>query len=111
MRVQFQITNLKFEIRKTAAFCLHPSAFRLIARLFSCAGIVLLLGVNVVSQQRSFDVAAFDRERVLKAAKKYLSEPPITITASSSPRSAGRAHDFFSEGDYWWPDPQNPAGA
>jgi hypothetical protein len=19
-------------------------------------------------------------------------------------------HDFFSEGDYWWPDPQNPDG-
>jgi Alginate lyase. len=61
-------------------------------------------------QHRPFDVAAFDRDRVLKAAKSYLSEAPITITASSSPRSAGGAHDFFSEGDYWWPDPQNPDG-
>jgi Alginate lyase len=61
-------------------------------------------------QHRPFHVAAFDRDRVLKAAKVYLSESPITITASSSPRSAGGAHDFFSEGDYWWPDPQNPDG-
>ena len=61
-------------------------------------------------QHRPFDVAAFDRDRVLKAAKSYLSEAPITITASSNPRSAGGAHDFFSEGDYWWPDPQNPDG-
>ena len=23
---------------------------------------------------------------------------------------AGGVHDFFSEGDYWWPDPSNPSG-
>jgi hypothetical protein len=39
-----------------------------------------------------------------------LSERPVTVTASRSPRSAGGPHDFFSEGDYWWPDSQNPAG-
>jgi len=59
---------------------------------------------------RAFDVAAFERARVLKAARVYLSERPVTVTASSSPRSAGGPHDFFSEGDYWWPDPQNPSG-
>jgi hypothetical protein len=39
-----------------------------------------------------------------------LKEAPVTITASHSPRSAGGKHDFFSEGDYWWPDPKNPGG-
>ena len=58
----------------------------------------------------AFDAAAFDRARVLKAAREYLSEPPLTVTASRSPRSAGGPHDFFSEGDYWWPDSQNPGG-
>ncbi|HEV2352084.1 MAG TPA: alginate lyase family protein [Terriglobia bacterium] len=58
----------------------------------------------------SFDVVAIDRARVLSKAKKYLSEGPITITASSCPRSAGGKHDFYSEGDYWWPDPKNPDG-
>jgi hypothetical protein len=58
----------------------------------------------------TFDVLAFDRDRVIKAANKYLSEPPITITASTSRRSAGGPHDYFSEGDYWWPDPKNPDG-
>jgi alginate lyase len=57
-----------------------------------------------------FDVAAFERARVLAAADRYLSEAPTTITASRSPRSAGGPHDFFSEGDYWWPDPANPGG-
>jgi len=60
--------------------------------------------------QPGLDVAAFDRARILKAANQYLTEAPITITALHSPRSAGGLHDFFSEGDYWWPDPQNPGG-
>jgi len=46
----------------------------------------------------------------LAAAGKYLREQPITVTASSSDRSAGGKHDFFSEGDYWWPDPNSPGG-
>ena len=56
-----------------------------------------------------FDAAA-ERTRVLAAANKYVKEAPITVTATRSPRSAGGPHDYFSEGDYWWPDPQNPGG-
>src|SRR6185436_7719344 len=58
----------------------------------------------------TLDLSAEERGRVLKAANKYLAEQPVTVTASSSPRSAGGPHDFFSEGDYWWPDPQAPDG-
>jgi Alginate lyase len=58
----------------------------------------------------SLDIDSLERARVLKAANQYLSEKPVTITASHSPRSAGGTHDFFSEGDYWWPDPENPGG-
>lgn len=54
--------------------------------------------------------SARERARVLAAADRFLKEIPVTVTASSSPRSAGGPHDFFSEGDYWWPDPQNPGG-
>uniref|UniRef100_Q01XX4 Alginate lyase domain-containing protein n=1 Tax=Solibacter usitatus (strain Ellin6076) TaxID=234267 RepID=Q01XX4_SOLUE len=57
-----------------------------------------------------FDLNALERPRVLKAANQYLGEKPVTVTAASSPRSAGGKHDFFSEGDYWWPDPKNPDG-
>jgi hypothetical protein len=56
------------------------------------------------------DVAAFDRARVLRLANGYLAAAPVTLTASHSPRSGGGLHDFFSEGDYWWPDPKNPGG-
>src|SRR5688572_25456591 len=58
----------------------------------------------------SIDLRSLERDRVLSAARRFLEERPITITASSSPRSAGGRHDFFSEGDYWWPDPTNPEG-
>jgi hypothetical protein len=58
----------------------------------------------------AFDIVAVERPRIMAKAAEYLKEQPITVTASHSPRSAGGLHDFFSEGDYWWPDPQNPDG-
>jgi Alginate lyase len=81
----------------------------MIERICLFAAVSLLLATSSV-QGQTFDVAAFDRIRVLAAANRYLKEQPITITASRSPRSAGGLHDFFSEGDYWWPDPNNPRG-
>ncbi|MDE3198736.1 MAG: alginate lyase family protein, partial [Acidobacteriota bacterium] len=57
-----------------------------------------------------FSVAAFDRARVLRDAGRYLGGKPVTVVAAHSSRSAGGMHDFFSEGDYWWPDPKNPGG-
>jgi hypothetical protein len=51
-----------------------------------------------------------ERARVLARADRFIKDAPITVTASQSPRSAGGAHDYFSEGDYWWPDPQHPGG-
>lgn len=51
-----------------------------------------------------------ERARVIAAADRYLKETPITVTATRAARSAGGPHDYFSEGDYWWPDPQNPGG-
>ena len=54
------------------------------------------------------DLVGIERDRVLAAADRYLSEPPVTITAFPAPRSAGGPHAFYSEGDYWWPDPRHP---
>ncbi|HEY6390999.1 MAG TPA: alginate lyase family protein [Bryobacteraceae bacterium] len=56
------------------------------------------------------DIESIDRARILKAAGKYIGEPPVTITSTQSSRSTGGKHDYFSEGDYWWPDPTNPGG-
>ncbi|HEY4334290.1 MAG TPA: alginate lyase family protein, partial [Puia sp.] len=48
------------------------------------------------------------RPMILKEAAAAMKEAPVTVTASHSPRSAGGQHDFFSEGDYWWPNPLSP---
>jgi len=45
------------------------------------------------------------RSHVLTEAEWAMKQQPITVTAQSSSRSAGGKHDFFSEGDYWWPNP------
>jgi hypothetical protein len=74
------------------------------------AACIFLAALVLSTQRATFDIAAFERARVLRAAQSYLSETPRTITASTCPRSAGGSHDFYSEGDYWWPDPQNPEG-
>ena len=49
--------------------------------------------------------------RILEQAEKDLLAEPLTVTAFPAARSEGTIHDFFSEGDYWWPDPKHPGGA
>ncbi len=48
--------------------------------------------------------------RIEQLVASYWDEKPVTPTASSCERSAGGVNDFYSEGDYWWPDPENPDG-
>ncbi len=55
-------------------------------------------------------VAETDRKRILEAANKYISQAPLTITAFPAPRSAGGLHDFYSQADYFWPNPKDPNG-
>src|SRR5580692_708803 len=55
-------------------------------------------------------VRKLERPRVLRAARRYLSEQPRTIVSVPAELSAGGPHDYYSEGDYWWPDPKNPVG-
>jgi hypothetical protein len=50
------------------------------------------------------------KKQILKEADWAMQQQPVTVTASFSPRSAGGKHDFFSEADYFWPDPKNLDG-
>ncbi|MFS2187768.1 alginate lyase family protein [Mucilaginibacter sp. Mucisp84] len=50
------------------------------------------------------------KKQIMTEAAWAMQQQPVTVTASSSPRSAGGKHDFFSEADYFWPDPKNPDG-
>ena len=50
------------------------------------------------------------KKQILAEAAWAMQQEPITVTAAFCPRSAGGRHDFFSEADYFWPDPKNPDG-
>jgi hypothetical protein len=78
--------------------------------------IILLFSVCACLAQRQDGLAIKKQAiKVLKAqimdeALWAMKQAPITVTAESSPRSAGGKHDFFSEADYFWPNPKNPDG-
>ena len=73
---------------------------------------LFLLAACSSQKQATSSFSSFEEE-VIKTLRKSIWEElewamkqePITVTAQSSPRSAGGKHDFFSEGDYWWPNP------
>ena len=51
-----------------------------------------------------------DRTRILRAAAHYITLSPRTITSYPSSRSPGGLHDYFSQADYFWPNPDDPGG-
>jgi hypothetical protein len=51
-----------------------------------------------------------EQQFIIETATGYLDSLPVTVTAEVCERSAGGPNDFYSEGDYWWPDPENPDG-
>jgi len=81
-------------------------------RLF--LGMVSIAGVQAraltAEDAATFNLLEIERERILTKAARHLHEPPETVTAAICEQSAGGPHDFYSEGDYWWPDPENPSG-
>ncbi|MGN7929834.1 alginate lyase family protein [Sphingopyxis sp. 22461] len=58
----------------------------------------------------ALDIRAIERRRLLPQAEVLLAAKPRTITAILAPRSPAGRHDYYSEGDYWWPDPASPGG-
>lgn len=49
-------------------------------------------------------------EWFLKKAEEALTAPVPHITDAAAPRSAGTIHDYYSNGDYWWPNPDTADG-
>ncbi len=50
------------------------------------------------------------QEKILEQTAIDMESKPATVTCFIAERSAGTKHDFYSEGDYWWPDSLNPDG-
>jgi alpha-L-fucosidase len=77
---------------------IYDSKMRIVA-------IILCFTCLASSAQTFEETGSILRQHVLNEATWALQQQPVTVTAQSSPRSAGGRHDFYSEGDYWWPNP------
>src|SRR5882724_8345148 len=69
----------------------------------------LLLATSTL-RAASVDVAAIDHDRILRAAGDALKQEPVSITTVRAKLSEGGPHDFYSNGDYWWPNPNTTNG-
>ena len=76
--------------------------------------ILIFLGLTIMMGCRtnsSYSVQIdFDKQTMLARADRFLLQKPITITAFPAERSAGGLHDFYSEGPYWWENPEDLEG-
>lgn len=70
----------------------------------------LLIAMVVFSNGIKEKAAKVLRQQVLKEATWAMLQLPITVTDATCVRSAGGKHDFYSEGDYWWPDTVHAGG-
>lgn len=58
--------------------------------------------------EKSFTLAQIEKQRISLKTIEYLKSDVRPITKFTAERSEGGPNDFYSEGDYWWPDPKNP---
>jgi Alginate lyase len=82
-----------------------------------CAGLGAAAIAGAVQQVRAAAhsaaynmVAQTDRNRILHAAREFRGMKVETITAFTAPDSPGGVHDFYSQADYFWPNPKDPKG-
>jgi hypothetical protein len=77
-------------------------------RLYFTIILVLFSACNQQSQVPY--ISNKEQQFIVETATGYLDSLPVTVTAEVCERSAGGPNDFYSEGDYWWLDPENPGG-
>ena len=51
-----------------------------------------------------------NQEWIIEKAQAAMKAPVLHITDVQSPKSEGGVHDYYSNGDYWWPNPDTPDG-
>jgi hypothetical protein len=71
---------------------------------------LLLPPVKAGASGVRFKLPEAEQAYIVETADAYLDSLPYSITIQRCERSAGGPNDFYSEGDYWWPDPDNPGG-
>lgn len=81
-----------------------------------CLATAALVLLGCGAQESSSHVEApstavgVDTASIVATARTLLDREPQTVTAFRAERSAGGPHDYYSEGRYWWPNPDDPDG-
>jgi len=73
-------------------------------------GLLILALLYAALTASALDVGKIDHDRILKAANQAMLVEPITITKFRAKLSEGGPNDFYSNGDYWWPNPNTTNG-
>ncbi|MEC0227555.1 alginate lyase family protein [Paenibacillus alba] len=55
-------------------------------------------------------LSLFDTKWIIQQADASLEATPIPITSARAAKSEGGLHDYYSNGDYWWPNPDTADG-
>ena len=87
---------------------MHKKRISILFALLSCP---ILLGSTISANDKLEErVISSIEKSELARADAFLLTVPITVADSYCDRSAGGINDFYSEGDYWWPNPKEPDG-
>lgn len=77
--------------------------------------LISVIGLAFVScsgeGQLKKQVSGLLHAEIITRGDTALTQDPLTITSFIAERSTGNMHDFYSEGDYWWPNPISPDSA
>lgn len=79
--------------------------------LLSVGLIISFFACNGKNKDYYAEAEATLKDKIIIIADSLMHQVPLTVTDKFCERSAGTKNDYYSEGDYWWPDPQNPEGA
>lgn len=82
----------------------------LTAGIAFCGALFAMSAIAASTNRLVSAVAEFDRVRILRLANDALALKPPAITDHVSTNSAGGPHDFFSQADYFWPNPKTTNG-
>jgi hypothetical protein len=73
------------------------------------AGLICLSAAAAIAEP-AVHMVTMDRDRILDTASNALTLEPLTITKFHAVLSTGGPHDYYSNGDYWWPNPNTTNG-
>lgn len=97
---------------KSLSHCHSERSRRMICNNIHCISTTLNVTDSSTNITLNIPLSTIEclKKEVLHLADSFLLVKTKTITDTFCIRSAGTRHDYYSEGDYWWPDTANPVG-